>query len=531
MLEAAKILNYRDTRATVILVSDGIESCNADPCALARELEKGGVDFTAHVIGFDVSRIEDPTQLSCLADETGGQYLTANNAVELLAALQTVAAPPPPPMLRLVAALDENGPLLSNASIRWTVVNMGTETALLNDQALSAPVLEASAGRYLARAEFNGGVGSVEFDFGAKEDALIRVVIEYAPLATLEAPVDVTAGSSFEVNWTGPDLSADFVAIVEIDSEEGEAGSYKYTHDGSPAKMRAPDRTGPYELRYIAASNRKTLARLLITVLPASALLEAAPVVSAGSLFPVTWNGPDELNDLITIVPVGAKTGTFEAYKYTRDGSPAKMRAPDEAGTYELRYLTGQRRETLTTLQITVEAVSASLEAAPVVAAGAFVTVTWQGPDYGNDFVTIVPVGTTEGNYANYTKTSKGQPLELRVPDKPGDYELRYVADHSRKTLASLPITVTPVSAELEAVPVVAAGSVLTVTWQGPDYRNDFVTIVPVGTKEGNYANYTKTSKGQPLELKVPDEAGTYELRYILDQSRTTLARLPITVN
>ena len=528
---AAEILNFRDTRATVILVSDGIESCGADPCALARELEKGGIDFTAHVIGFDVSQIEDQRQLSCLADETGGQYLTANNASELLSALQTVAAPPPPPpMLRLVAATSENGPLLSNAAIRWTVVNLATETSLLSDQAMSAPVLEASAGRYLARAEFDGGVGSVEFDYSAEEDALIRVVIEYAPLATLEGPSEVVAGSEFEVIWTGSDLQADFIAIVTNDAREGEAGNYQYTRRGSPAEMHAPDQPGNYELRYVAAVNRKTIARMAITVIPASATLEAAPVVQAGGRFLVTWVGPDNRNDFVTIVPIGAPTGTFENYTYTRHGQPMKMRAPDAPGAYELRYLTGQSKLTLATLPITVADVSATLQAAPTASAGSSLEVGWTGPDNQNDFITIVPVGAKEGTYANNTYTRKGDPLELRIPDEPGAYELRYIAAQSRTTLGSLPITVTAVSATLEAVPAIAAGAVVTVMWQGPDNENDYITIVPVGTKEGQFANYTYTRKGAPLELRVPDEPGAYELRYMLDQSSTTLGSLPITV-
>ena len=37
------------------LVSDGIESCDKDPCKIAEALEKDGVDFTAHIVGFDLS--------------------------------------------------------------------------------------------------------------------------------------------------------------------------------------------------------------------------------------------------------------------------------------------------------------------------------------------------------------------------------------------------------------------------------------------------------------------------------------------
>ncbi len=97
---AAEELKYDDVPATVILVSDGIETCNADPCALAAELASGGVDFTVHVVGFDVTA-EEAASFSCLAERTGGQFFTARNAGELTDALDTavqdVAAAEPEP--------------------------------------------------------------------------------------------------------------------------------------------------------------------------------------------------------------------------------------------------------------------------------------------------------------------------------------------------------------------------------------------------------------------------------------------------
>ncbi|WP_436641225.1 VWA domain-containing protein [Microbaculum sp. FT89] len=85
---AAEELRYSDVPSTVILVSDGIETCNADPCRLAADLEAAGVDFTVHVVGFDVSA-EEAASFSCLAERTGGQFFQARNAGELTDALDT----------------------------------------------------------------------------------------------------------------------------------------------------------------------------------------------------------------------------------------------------------------------------------------------------------------------------------------------------------------------------------------------------------------------------------------------------------
>lgn len=94
---AAEELKYQEDAATVILVSDGRETCDRDPCAVARALEEAGADFTAHVIGFDVAEPEDIRQLSCIAEETGGTFYSAQNAGDLVSALETVVAFAPPP--------------------------------------------------------------------------------------------------------------------------------------------------------------------------------------------------------------------------------------------------------------------------------------------------------------------------------------------------------------------------------------------------------------------------------------------------
>ncbi|MAY62343.1 MAG: hypothetical protein CML29_09030 [Rhizobiales bacterium] len=90
--KAAEELRFTENAATVVLVTDGIETCDADPCALGRELEGAGINFTAHVVGFGLSE-DEGRQVQCLADTTGGLYLSANSADELGDALrQTVQA-------------------------------------------------------------------------------------------------------------------------------------------------------------------------------------------------------------------------------------------------------------------------------------------------------------------------------------------------------------------------------------------------------------------------------------------------------
>lgn len=92
LLLAAKELRHVEDPASVILVSDGLETCEADPCLMASLLEQSGINFTVHVVGFGLTD-EEARQLQCIADNTGGKFLSADNATELTQALsETVVA-------------------------------------------------------------------------------------------------------------------------------------------------------------------------------------------------------------------------------------------------------------------------------------------------------------------------------------------------------------------------------------------------------------------------------------------------------
>ncbi|WP_022951323.1 vWA domain-containing protein [Leucothrix mucor] len=118
---AAEELRYTEEKATVILISDGKENCDADPCGTAKALESEGIDFVAHVIGFDVDK-QTGEELRCIADATGGEYFSAENASALNDAMgkviekvQTKEAPKsvvkkPENNLKIVAVEVEGGP-------------------------------------------------------------------------------------------------------------------------------------------------------------------------------------------------------------------------------------------------------------------------------------------------------------------------------------------------------------------------------------------------------------------------------------
>lgn len=85
----ADALEDADGPTHLVLVSDGKETCEGDPCALVRTLRERGVQLTVHVVGFDVTT-EEGTQLQCIAEAGGGLYAGAGTASELTAALSDI---------------------------------------------------------------------------------------------------------------------------------------------------------------------------------------------------------------------------------------------------------------------------------------------------------------------------------------------------------------------------------------------------------------------------------------------------------
>lgn len=74
----------------IVLVSDGKETCEGDPCLLALKLAEADASLTIHAIGFDVD-YQARTQLQCIAKAGRGSYLDASSADELAASLTEVA--------------------------------------------------------------------------------------------------------------------------------------------------------------------------------------------------------------------------------------------------------------------------------------------------------------------------------------------------------------------------------------------------------------------------------------------------------
>jgi Ca-activated chloride channel homolog len=90
--QAAEVLDFRAEPGVVVLLTDGEETCDGAPCDLGKMLHAEGVQLTVHVIGFRMTAFwtgaQSALDVKCLAEETGGLYITAQSQEELVEAFK-----------------------------------------------------------------------------------------------------------------------------------------------------------------------------------------------------------------------------------------------------------------------------------------------------------------------------------------------------------------------------------------------------------------------------------------------------------
>ncbi len=87
----AALKDFGNRSGSIILISDGIESCDADPCELVREWQNQGVTIKVHVVGLGLKG-KERTAMQCIAEASGTHYHDAYSAGELAESLLEVAA-------------------------------------------------------------------------------------------------------------------------------------------------------------------------------------------------------------------------------------------------------------------------------------------------------------------------------------------------------------------------------------------------------------------------------------------------------
>ncbi|WP_226946421.1 MULTISPECIES: VWA domain-containing protein [Roseobacteraceae] len=374
---AALDLRSTEDAATVILITDGLETCAGDPCALGRELEQSGVDFTAHVVGFGLQGAETAA-LECLALETGGRYFDAGDARGLRDALNQTLTP------REVQQAEAALPPAQPATLDAPEI---AGRAMQIEVRWSGPARE---GDYIDIVPFDGA-GTHAFD---------------------ATPV---VADSDTVMLTMPANLGDYVLrYVQPLSEEEQA----MIADGT---------------------RERTLALRNISVVDIDNFLRAPDVAGQGAMVSVDWAGPKGFLGLYHASQTNLDA--WLAGMSLVESSPVEMQMPLDEGDYTLRYIvegSGYSSAELAVENITVTAAQISFLAPDRVRPGVDFTLIWSGPGGPRDWIDLVDPGTdglysgdgySEYSYTYLRNSTEDRAITLTAPDVPGTYELRYIAE------------------------------------------------------------------------------------------------------
>ncbi len=157
--------------------------------------------------------------------------------------------------------------------------------------------------------------------------------------ATIGAPAAVPAGAPFMVDWTGPDNPKDHLQVYTADGNKIPYSSYAYTAlNPGQAELVAPEEPGPYTIAYVTGSSVVTTSPVMVEAVSAS--LQAEDAVDAGIAFPVTWTGPGNRRDVITMIGADPNFPVARGYIANSEGDTVMLTAPATNGDYELRYMT-----------------------------------------------------------------------------------------------------------------------------------------------------------------------------------------------
>ncbi|MCC2111401.1 MAG: VWA domain-containing protein [Hyphomicrobiales bacterium] len=575
--QAAEGLNYTEDKATVILITDGLETCSADPCALGNELEKGGVDFTAHVVGFGLSA-EEGRQVACLAEETGGLYIPAEDAAALGDALtdtveeiaaaepEPAAQPEPEPETLPTATLSapETVEIGKRFVVEWTGPGGRHDRIHMFDPRLANGEGRDVASKRLVNEDFDNkkvtliapvrpGQYELRYLYGKKRPIIATATIEVveAPVS-LSAPANVEIGRRFTVEWVGPGARKDAIEIYSADARQGEGKVLRSLRlvngdfDNRKVTMEAPADPGFYQLRYWNGDSREVLATRQIEVLDAEVSIAAPDKVSIGRTFTVEWIGPGGRRDAIEIFDEAADAGRGKVFVTKRlvngdfDNRKVDLIAPTRPGTYQLRYWNGENRKVLATRPLEIEDAVVSLTAPEATKILHTVKIGWVGPGAYRDQIEFFDpqARAGKGQVLRAKRLVNGdmdnRMVDLVAPSRPGTYELRYWSGDGSKALAVREITIEAMPVAVNGPKSASTASSITVTWEGPGAYRDTIQIFDPAAKGGKGAVLTSQRvvngdyDNRTVTIKTPKTPGNYRLQYWNGDDNVALAEAPI---
>lgn len=314
--QALEIVRKSGEPATVLLLSDGLETCGGDPCRAVQTARDAGAPLLLHVVGFDVEG-EDLSQLQCMAQAGGGLFLNAEDASELGAALDAaVALSVDAPAGRLVVHAIADGELQDVAIHVVDEQGQDAGGARTYDREKTNPSsIPLSDGRYDVTVRAVGMKGDLERTFE----------IEIAEGSTVEKTVDFSTGElRIGVKRNGALSDAVYKVYAAGTNEEMASGRTYTSETRNPAKVRLT--TGRYDVKVhiLEVANKPWIELGTVEVEPRGQH-EAHHAFESGSLAIGALRGTERTDALVYVIDAANGKSVAQARTYTGPSSNPKV--------------------------------------------------------------------------------------------------------------------------------------------------------------------------------------------------------------
>ena len=552
---AADELKFTEDNATVILISDGKETCNADPCATAAELEKLGVNFTAHVIGFGVDK-QTSEQLKCIAANTGGKYFPADNAEQLNDALKKVVEQP---KVLTIQAIDEKDGSVFNKMVDWKLINKESEEVISltasgngenitiaanNNEPADSTEKQITAGTWLISGTSHSYSGEATAVVTGEENQLIKVnLIRELPKVTIKAAEEAIVGTELELSWEAPKEIEGLLNLQLADEKpKYHSSPLLHTKDKSEATMRLPSIAGNYVMRFYDVHDRDIiLAEHAITLKDIEIVINAPDEIVTGTELDLSWFAPKDAEAKINLEPVGEKP-KFHAnpHLYIKGKKEGSMRMPATEGDYILRWYNLSERKAVMERPIKLVETQVTITAPDEAGAGTEIDLSWEAPKTSEAKINLEVAGEKPKFHTNPHLYIKGKKEgSMRMPSTAGDYVLRWYNLSDRIIVTEKAIKLTEEVVTINAPDEAGAGTEIDLSWEAPKTAEAKINLEVAGEKPKFHTNPHLYIKGKKEgSMRMPATEGDYVLRWynlsdriIVTEKAIKLTEEVITIN
>ncbi|WP_394694236.1 VWA domain-containing protein [Hyphobacterium sp.] len=341
---------------------------------------------------------------------------------------------------------------------------------------------------------------------------LILVLLPSAGFAqdyAIEATQEAHIRQSIEVSWTAADETGNMIEIRPLE-EGARRVAYSYLQT-NPEYIEAPEQPGVYLLVFTHGGD--VVASQPLSVVMAEATIAAPEAAGAGESIEVSWTGPISRSDFIAWAERGGDHIRGSSYGYVGNspGGSRSLRAPADAGEYDVVYITGST--ILARAPVTVGSISATVTAPATIHAGGNINVTFEGPENSGDLITFGDRdGDSRAGIGSYTYVGNatGNGVTLRVGETLGEFDVVYVSNG--RVIGRSPIDIVEASVAIDGPGEVHARFIFNVAWEGAGNGGDMVFI---SDADGNRFDYSYIDPQSPtVELIAPENIGDYTLVY-----------------